>query len=70
MTQSNLQLGLETLRTLIEKHPEWADLPVGILCSDGTVDYVNWSGAVFVSESCPDNQDLTGSATVLLFAPN
>lgn len=66
----NLKPGLETLRSLLDKHPEWADLPVGILLSDGNVDYVNWAGSVFVSDPHPENEELTGSATVLLFAPN
>jgi hypothetical protein len=62
--------GLETLRSLIEKHPEWADLPIGVLKSNGEVDYVDWSGSVFVSDPDIDHTDVTGSKTVLLFSGN
>jgi hypothetical protein len=49
-----------TLRKLIETHPEWADLPIAILCENGNHHYVtkgvaedvpNCLGDVYESEN-------------------
>ena len=39
-----------TLKSLIEEHPEWADLPITVYCSDGLLDYLGASGTVEVVE--------------------
>jgi hypothetical protein len=66
-----------TLRALVEAHPEWLDLELGILCSDGTVDFVGAAGSVYVA---PYNEDESVSldaeprhpdtVDIVLFAPN
>lgn len=58
-----------TLRTLIEQHPEWADLPLAASKSDGTVDYIGWAGSAYVVEHEDFIQDV-GTDKVLVFAPN
>ena len=39
-----------TLKTLIEEHPEWADLPIAVDRSDGSLDYVGASGTAYAAE--------------------
>lgn len=38
---------METLKTLLEKHPEWADLPIGVGRPDGYIDYVGEAGSAY-----------------------
>lgn len=53
---------METLKTLLEKHPEWADLPIVVYQSEGRYDYVGAAGLVY------EDEDEEGK--VLVFAPN
>ena len=36
-----------TLKSLLEQHPEWADVPIAIYQSDGSVVYVGGAGSVY-----------------------
>jgi hypothetical protein len=36
-----------TLKTLLERHPEWADLPIVVYCPDGHYDWVGDSSKFF-----------------------
>lgn len=38
---------IETLKSLLEKHPEWANLPIVVSREDGNIDYIGASGLVF-----------------------
>lgn len=51
-----------TLRKLMEKHPEVADLPMVVYCPDGHYDWVGAAGGVYVSE--------TEGGKVLVFTAN
>lgn len=53
-----------TLRSLIEQHPEWADLPIVVYREDGSYDWVGHSGDVYT------DKDEDEDATVLVFAGN
>lgn len=62
-----------TLRELIEKNPEWADLPVAVIDTVGDLHYINCSGAAFVGEDFPDDasDETEGSGNpVLIFSAN
>lgn len=39
-----------TLRSLLEEHPEWADLPIVVYNPDGSCDWVGSSGTVYDGE--------------------
>lgn len=52
----------ETLTTLLEKYPQWKDLPIVVISSDGSYDYIGKSGAIF--------EDATGDESLLVFAGN
>ena len=59
----------QTLRELLEEHPEYADLPVAIYRSDGTYHYINRSGSVYIHKDrikTPDEPE----GPVLVFSPN
>lgn len=54
---------VDTLRSLIERHPEWADLPLTVARPDGNgVDYIGAAGLVYESVDDGDR--------VLVFSPN
>lgn len=38
---------METLKTLLEKHPEWADLPIAVGRTDGYLDYIGQAGGAY-----------------------
>lgn len=58
-----------TLRTLLEAHPEWADLPLAAGKSDGSVDFIGWAGSVYPVEHQDFIKDV-GTDTILVFQPN
>ena len=39
-----------TLKSLLEAHPEWADLPIAIDRPDGELDYMGASGDAYTAE--------------------
>ena len=43
---------MKTLNQILEEHPEWGDIPVGIYTENafGGYEYVGGSGSVYVSE--------------------
>ena len=45
-----------TLKKLLEEHPDWADLPIGVVRSDGYVDFVGDSGYVYCVDHCDDEE--------------
>lgn len=51
-----------TLNRLTNEHPEWVDLPIGVLNRDGTISYLGSGATVFVG---PGDD---GFEPVLLFA--
>ena len=53
---------LETLGTLLDKHPEWKDLPIGIYKPSGELDFVGAAGMVY------EDEDEDGK--ILVFSPN
>ena len=54
---------METLKSLLEKHPEWADLPLTVARPDGNgVDYIGAAGGVY--ESIDDGD------RIIVFYPN
>jgi hypothetical protein len=53
-----------TLRMLMEKHPEIADLPIVVYCEDGHYDWVGAAGAVYVGDDPEDGEK------VLVFSSN
>jgi len=62
-----------TLRELIEQHPEWADLPIAVYRTDGSLDYIDASGTAYVGEDWPDDVEDVVEGTgnpVLVFAGN
>jgi hypothetical protein len=64
-----------TLRQLLERHPEWADLPIVVYTSSGHYDWVGCSGMVYedkdYTEPHLDVDDPANAAIpVLVFAPN
>ena len=58
-----------TLRTLLEEHPEWADLPLAVFNPDGNVDFIGWAGSVYTVEH-EDYARQVDSDTIVVFAPN
>jgi hypothetical protein len=58
-----------TLHTLLEKHPEWGDLPLAAGLSDGSVDFIGWAGSVYPVEH-HDYVELVDTDTILVFSPN
>lgn len=67
-----------TLRDIVDQHPEWLDLEVGILREDGDIDFVGASGDVMLM---PHNEDDTvdmdeelerhpNTVDVVVFVPN
>jgi hypothetical protein len=64
----------KTLRQIIEENPECADMPVGIMRTDGDLDYVGWSGSTLII--APDDEDVDYEeweielGPVLVFAGN
>lgn len=69
MNRNELGQAPATLRTLLEQHPEWADLPIGVALSDGNVDIVGWGGSVYPVDH-EDYIQLVGADTILVFSPN
>lgn len=71
---------METLKTLLKKHPEWADLPLAVGRSDGELDFVGHSGSVWAfgdDLSEEETEDWDGETNddgtplvVLVFEPN
>jgi hypothetical protein len=68
---------IETLETLLKKHPEWKKLPIVVYRPDGTIHYVGGSGTVYPSKDyrCSKNKDYDKFVkdkpnNVLVFAPN
>jgi hypothetical protein len=72
-----------TLKILLERHPEWADLPLVVYCPDGHYDWVGeahhpedgGAGVVYTSETCADidenDKGIPGTETmVLVFSAN
>jgi hypothetical protein len=64
-----------TPRQLIEKHPEWADLPMVVYTSDGSYEHVGDSARVYTNETTDDpDADMSDPATpkytVLVFDPS
>lgn len=41
---------LKTLRDIIQEHPEWLDIPIGIYTESGEYDYVGARGFVYEGE--------------------
>lgn len=39
-----------TLKEILEAHPEWADIPIGIYMPDGHYDYLDGAGSVYLDE--------------------
>lgn len=62
---------MTTLRSLMQEHPEWADLPIVVYKPDGTHDYVGGAGNVYEfdpkKEGC---EGVDGCERVLVFAAN
>lgn len=65
-----------TLKVLLERHPEWGDLPLVVYTPSGRVDWVGESsmgdsgaGGVYVSETPEDGED-GEMVEVLVFTPN
>lgn len=54
---------VETLKSLLESHTEWANLPIAICCEDGSYDYIGATGLVY--EFIDDNGE-----KILLFSGN
>lgn len=65
MSSDNPVVGpnIETLATLIEKYPQWKDLPIVVFCSDGGYDYIGKSGLVY-EDACTEEE------SVLVFTGN
>lgn len=65
---------MTTLRDILEKHPEWADIPVGIYMPDGRYDYVGGCGTVYVAQPTEDEivdfEDDDYVGPTLVFAGN
>ena len=61
-----------TLRKLIEQHPEWANLPIAVSRSDGSVDFVGkrLPGSVYEVEHGDYEDASGGSPRILVFEPN
>lgn len=65
-----------TLREILEAHPEWADLPIGIYQADGACHMLGELGSVYASdytkEEIQDITEDTGEAPEehLIFAGN
>ncbi len=65
---------MKTLKQLLMENPSWADLPVGIYCPDGHVDFVGDAGTAYVSKH-NDNPDVDpdearDSYQIVVFAAN
>lgn len=58
----------KTLREILEEHPEWVDLPVGVYRVDGGIDFVGCSGMVYLGHEYDDDENQVGD--VVLFANN
>lgn len=54
-----------TVKEILEKHPEWADLPIVVQNNNGDFDYVGASGSVY-SVCDPEEKNLR----VLVFTGN
>lgn len=52
----------ETLKSLLEKHPEWANHPLVVGRADGSLDWIGDSGDIFELEH-PDSE--TGKVLVV-----
>jgi len=61
-------MAVTTLRSLIEEHPEWADLPLVVYREDGEYDWVGCSGAVY--DHNPADDGIEDAQHVLVFAGN
>jgi hypothetical protein len=62
---------MATLRSLLEDHPEWAELPLVVCTSDGNYDWIDGAGSVYEGEWADDAGDPNGPVVpVLVFAPN
>jgi hypothetical protein len=67
---------IETLKTLLEKHPEWADLPIVVYRPDGTTHYIGGSGYCYSSKDYEDFEEVGEEEikkrpdNVLVFSPN
>jgi hypothetical protein len=63
----------ETLRTLIEKHPEWANLPIVVYRTDGSYDFIGCSGSIYTGE-CTEEDKIANpeikTESVLVFSGN
>ena len=53
-----------TLRQILDENPDWADLEVVVLASDGNVDFVGDSGLVYADDAYGDGE------TLLVFSGN
>lgn len=42
---------VETIKSLLEKHPDWADLPIAVCREDGNIDYIGVAGLVYEFET-------------------
>jgi hypothetical protein len=53
--EKNREVGdqVETLNSLLLKHPEWGDLPIIVASSDG-FDWIGYSGKVYVDDEVED----------------
>ena len=52
----------KTLKELLEEHPEWGSLSVGVYRGDGGIDFIGQSGRVYTSKH--------GGEEILVFAGN
>lgn len=67
---------METLKTLLEKHPNWADLPIVVYTSNG-YDWIGGAASVYTDKTPTNEEDLNKDVRkikdwtkVLVFAPN
>jgi len=56
---------METLKTLLKKHPEWKDLPIVVYRKDGLYDYVGENGSAYEGNDYSENE-----RKVLVFSAN
>lgn len=63
------------MRDLLAEHPDWIDLPLGILLADGSIDFVGLSGDVMEVECTEDDinddgHDIPPMGRCVVFVPN
>ncbi len=55
-----------TLKEIIDKNPEWLDLPIAVLRSDGLLDYIGATGSVNLLQDEKDEKEFL----VVVFSGN